>query len=159
MGMAVPIFQFLFFFERSEFAAGGGEGVDIRQRHFRFQHVGGREHQAALFAVEGVHQLTPAGAKYQDVIDHGNKNIASLAKFSLAQIAFQENKSPEAETLLHDLMDHPTDLVSAEQAAITLADGIKTKNPAEARKLLEPLAKENGELAGTASRILSELPK
>jgi hypothetical protein len=104
-------------------------------------------------------KLEEARKKYQDVIDHGNKNIASLAKFALAQIAFQENKSPEAETLLHDLIDHPTDLVSADQATITLANGIKTKNPAEARKLLDPLVKENGEVAGTASRILSEIPK
>jgi len=80
--------------------------------------------------------------KYQEVADHANKNTASLAKFALAQIASQENKSPEAEGLLKDLIDHPTDLVSADQATITLAEVIKTKNPAEARKLLDPLVKE-----------------
>jgi Tetratricopeptide repeat-like domain len=98
--------------------------------------------------------------KYQDVIDHAGKNTASLAKFALAQIAFQENKSSEAETLLHDLIDHPTDLVSKEQATITLAEGIKAKNPAEARKLVEPMVKDtNGQLAGAAAKILNELPK
>jgi predicted negative regulator of RcsB-dependent stress response len=104
-------------------------------------------------------KLEDARKKYQDVIDHGDKNTASLAKFALAQIAFQENKSSEAESLLHDLMDHPTDVVSKEQATLTLADGIKTKNPAEARKILEPMVKENGEIAGTAARIMNELPK
>ncbi len=105
-------------------------------------------------------KMEEARKKYQDVIDHADKNTASLAKFALAQIAFQENKNSEAETLLHDLMDHPTDLLSKEQATITLADGIKTKNPAEARKLLEPLAKEStGQLAGAAAKILNDLPK
>lgn len=104
-------------------------------------------------------KLEEARKKYQDVADHANKNTASLAKFALAQIAFQENKSPEAEALLKDLIDHPTDMVSADQATITLAEGVKTKNPAEARKLLDPLVKETGEIAGTASRVLNEIPK
>jgi predicted negative regulator of RcsB-dependent stress response len=107
-------------------------------------------------------KLEDARKKYQDVIDHGDKNTASLAKFALAQIALQENKSSEAETLLHELIDHPTDVVSKEQATLTLAEGIKTKNPAEARKLLEPLVKDgkdSGEIAGTAARIMNELPK
>lgn len=104
-------------------------------------------------------KLEEARKKYQDVVDHAGKDTASLAKFALAQIAFEENKSPEAEALLHGLIDHPTALVSPDQATITLADGIKKKNPAEARKLLEPLVKESGEVAGAASRILNELPK
>jgi len=104
-------------------------------------------------------KLEEARKKYQDVIGHGDKNIASLAKYALAQIAFQENKSAEAETLLRDLLKHPTEMVSSDQSTLTLADGIKKTNPAEARKLLEPLVKENGEVAGDASRILNELPK
>jgi hypothetical protein len=104
-------------------------------------------------------KLEEARKKYQDVADHAGKNTASLAKFALAQIDFQENRSPDAEALLKGLMDHPTDMVSTEQAAITLADGIKTKNPAEARKLLEPLVKEDGQVAAGASKVLNELPK
>ena len=100
-----------------------------------------------------------ARKKYQDVADHAGASIASLAKLSLAQIAFQENRSGDGEAILHGLIDNPTDMVSKEQAIITLADNIKTKNPAEARKILEPLATEKGEVAGTAARILNELPK
>jgi predicted negative regulator of RcsB-dependent stress response len=104
-------------------------------------------------------RLDEARKKYQDVADHAEKNTASLAKFALAQIAFQEGKNSVGETLLHDLMDHPTDLVSKEQAIIELANNLKSRNPAEARKLLEPLVKETGEIAGTAARILNDLPK
>ena len=56
-------------------------------------------------------------------------------------------------------MDHPTDVVSKDQAIIELANNIKTKNPAEAKKLVEPLVKESGEIAGSAARILNDLPK
>lgn len=104
-------------------------------------------------------KMEDARKKYQDVANHAGKNTASLAKFAMAQIAFQEGKTAEGETLLHDLMDHPTDMVSKEQATVELANGIKAKNPAEARKLLEPLVKEGGEIAGTAARILNDLPK
>lgn len=100
-----------------------------------------------------------ARKKYQDVADHAGKDIASLAKLALAQIDFQENRAPAAEALLRGLMDHPTAMVSRDQAAYTLADGIRKTNPAEARKLLEPMVNENGAIAGDASRILSELPK
>jgi hypothetical protein len=104
-------------------------------------------------------KMEEARKKYQDVIDHAGKNTASLAKFALAQIALQENKTAEGEALLKDLMDHPTDMVSKEQATVELANNTKTKDPAAARKLLEPLVKEGGEIAGTAARLLNELPK
>jgi hypothetical protein len=104
-------------------------------------------------------KMEDARKKYQDVADHAGKNTASLAKFALAQIAFQENKPADSEKILRDLMDHPTDVVSKEQAIIELADEMKTKNPAEARKLLEPLVKDGGEIAGTAARLLNDLPK
>ena len=61
-------------------------------------------------------KVDDARKKYQDVADHANANYASLAKLSLAQLDFAENRTAEAENLLKDLMDHPTDLVSKTQA-------------------------------------------
>ena len=104
-------------------------------------------------------KMEEARKQYQDVADHAEKNTASLAKFALAQILYQENKTTEAQNLLHDLMDHPTDMVSKEQAIIEMANATRITNPAETRKLLEPLIKDGGEVAGTAARILNELPK
>lgn len=104
-------------------------------------------------------KLEDARKKYQDVADRADKNTASLARYALAQIAFQENKTDEGEKILRNLMDHPTDMVSKDQATIELADGIKAKNPAEARKLLEAMVKEGGEVAGAAARLLNDLPK
>ena len=108
-------------------------------------------------------KLDEARKKFQDVADNASKSYASLGKLSLAQIDFQENRTQEAEKLLRELIDHPTDLVSKDQATLTLAQGIAATDPAGARKLLEPLAKDSsrdaGEIAGVALRILNELPK
>jgi hypothetical protein len=73
------------------------------------------------------------------VADSGNADLASLAKFSLAQLYFVQNRSKEAEALLRDLMAHPTAFVSKEQAIFTLARAISKTNPTEARRLIEPL--------------------
>jgi predicted negative regulator of RcsB-dependent stress response len=108
-------------------------------------------------------KLDEARKHLQNVVDHASKSYASLAKLSLAQIDFQENRADEGEKLLRDLINNPTTLVSKDQATLSLAQAIAAKNPAEARKLLEPLAQASGrdvgEVAGAALRILNTLPK
>ncbi|MGI8988543.1 MAG: tetratricopeptide repeat protein [Bryobacteraceae bacterium] len=103
-------------------------------------------------------KLDEARKRFQTTVDSGNKNYASLAKLSLAQIDFFENRAPEAEKLLRNLIDNPTDLVSKQQATIALARGIGKTKPAEARKLLEPLRTEAGAVSQAAINALSDLP-
>jgi predicted negative regulator of RcsB-dependent stress response len=100
-----------------------------------------------------------ARKKYQDVADHADANYASLAKLALAQVDFAENRGADAEKLLRDLIDHPTDMVSKTQATITLAKGIGPTKPDEARKLLTPLATQSAEVAGVVTAALGELPQ
>lgn len=102
-------------------------------------------------------KLDEARKRFQLVADNANKNYASLAKLSLAQTDFAENRKADAEKLLHDLMDNPTDLVSKQQATIALAHGVAKTNPAEARKLLEPLSRETGNVSQVAITALAEL--
>lgn len=99
-----------------------------------------------------------ARKKLQDVADHADANYASLGKLSLAQLAFAENKISEAQGLLKDLIEHPTDLVSRNQATFTLAKGLTQTQPAEARKLLLPLASAATESSQAAVTALQELP-
>ena len=96
--------------------------------------------------------------KFQDVADHGDANYSSIAKLALAQLAFAENKTSEARNILKDLIDHPTDLVSKNQATFTLAKGLSLTQPAEARKLLLPLASGATEVSQTAVTAMQELP-
>ena len=51
-----------------------------------------------------------------------------------------QGKTDDAEKLLRQLIDKPTMFVSKEQATLDLAQVLAKKNPAEARKLLEPLS-------------------
>jgi predicted negative regulator of RcsB-dependent stress response len=99
-----------------------------------------------------------ARKKFQDVADHADANYASLAKLGIAQIAFAENKVSEAQTILKDLIDHPTDLVSKNQATFTLAKGLSATQPGEARKLLLPLASGSTEISQAAITALQDLP-
>lgn len=62
---------------------------------------------------------------------------APLAKIALAQIYSGENRSADAQRLLRDIIDHPTDLVSKSQAQILLARMEESSNPKESTKLLQ----------------------
>jgi predicted negative regulator of RcsB-dependent stress response len=111
---------------------------------------------ASLNAESG--KFADARRMFQDVADHANANYASLAKLGLAQLDFAENKTSEAQTILKDLIEHPTDLVSKTQATFTLAKGLAPTQPAEARKLLLPLASAGNDSSQAAVTALQELP-
>ena len=84
-------------------------------------------------------KLAEAEKNFKEVADKGNAKYASLAKVRLAQIYFADGRADQGESTLRDLMANPTIYVSKEQATITLARGDRSKKPAEARKLLDPL--------------------
>lgn len=102
-------------------------------------------------------KLAEAEKSFQEVAQKGNEKYASLAKLSLAQIYFADGRTAQGETALRDLMAHPTVFVSTEQAQITLARYLITRNPAEARKLLDPL-RTNPSVGQVALSLYGELP-
>ncbi|MDE3195233.1 MAG: tetratricopeptide repeat protein [Acidobacteriota bacterium] len=126
------------------------------------EHAGSDEAYSAEIALATMAadagNLADARKKFQDVADHADAAIGSLAKLSLAQIDFAENNSSAAQAILKDLQDHPTELVSKYQAMYTLARGIAQSNPEEARKLLISIASSQSDIAQPATQALSELP-
>jgi predicted negative regulator of RcsB-dependent stress response len=106
-------------------------------------------------------KMDDARKKYQDVADHAEVNYASLAKLALAEMDASENRNGDAEKLLKDLMDHPTDLVSKTQATIAYAKVIGATRPDEARKLLTQIMgdKDSQNLRTIASDAMSGLPQ
>jgi predicted negative regulator of RcsB-dependent stress response len=76
---------------------------------------------------------------YKDVMDSAPEDYSALARMSLAHVYAAENKIPEAEKLLRYLMDHPTDLVSKEEATLELGDILAKSDCKGALKLIEPL--------------------
>ncbi len=101
---------------------------------------------------------TSEAEKYlKAAIDQASPNYASLAKLALAQMYGGMGKTDEGAKLLQTLVDKPTDFVSKEHATIEKARLIAKTNPAEARKLLEPLRTSRSAVSQTALTLLSEL--
>ena len=103
--------------------------------------------------------MAGAEKQYKDVVDSAPSDFASLATISLAQVYHAEGKDADAEKLLNDLIKNPTTLVSKEQATIALADVKMKSNPAEARKLLEPLRIGRSAVSRAAVTMLGNLPQ
>jgi hypothetical protein len=126
------------------------------------QDSGSEEAYAAEYSLAGIDVAagnTDQGIKeYDDVISQGNADYASMAKLSKAQLLFSLNRNSEAQTILKDLMDHPTSMVSKDQAAMALANGLASTQPEEARKLLLPLANAHNDISQSAVTALGELP-
>jgi hypothetical protein len=102
-------------------------------------------------------KLAQAEKSFQEAAEKGDARYSSLAKLSLAQIYFSDGRDTQGESMLRDLMKHPTVFVSSEQATITLAKYLAIKKPAEARKLLEPLRTQPGPVGQIALNMLGEM--
>ena len=116
-----------------------------------------RYYLGALAADKG--DLGTAEKMLRDVVEHGNKNYASVAKLALAPVLQAEGKGPEGEKLLRSLIDSPTTFVSKEEAIIALAKYLAPGNPQESRKLLEPLRTQRSAISRAALAALAELPQ
>ncbi len=115
-----------------------------------------RYYLGAIHSDQG--KMAEAEKDFRAAADQGDKNYSSLAKLSLAQVLFAENKGDEGEKILRDLMANPTDFVSKDQAALTLAKQLIGKNNAEARKLLAPIKDGKSQAATVAQTLYSQLP-
>ena len=80
-----------------------------------------------------------AEKRYKRAVDDGPKPYASLARIALSQIYISEGKMADAEKVLREAIANPTPTVSKEQATLVLGEVLAQSNPAEARKLLDPL--------------------
>lgn len=103
--------------------------------------------------------LAEAQDHFQKAIDWGNADYASLAKLSLAQIDASLGKQADAQKLIQSIIDHPTTLVSGEQAKIALAKLIAKSNPSEAAKILTPLRTDRGPISRAALDALAQIPQ
>jgi predicted negative regulator of RcsB-dependent stress response len=101
---------------------------------------------------------TASGEKRLKEVIGGDKEPASLAKFTMAEILQGQGKTAEAEAMLRDLVASPTYLMPKEQSTIQLARYIAKSKPEEARKLLEPLRTARAPISTPAMEVLSTLP-
>ena len=94
---------------------------------------------------------------WKPITESGDADYASQAKLSLAQLYETQGRAADAEKLLRSVVEHPTIMVSKEQATIALAHALARTKPEEARKLLEPLRTERSAVSRMAITALGEL--
>lgn len=99
-----------------------------------------------------------AGEKKLQQVIGGDREAASLAKFTMAELLQGQGKTAEAEAMLRGLLADPTYLLPKEQATIQLARYIAKTKPEEARKLLEPLRTARAPISTPAIEVLGTLP-
>jgi predicted negative regulator of RcsB-dependent stress response len=126
------------------------------------KHSGSAEAEIAEYYLGAIHadqgKLADAEKNFLNVVNHGDKNYASLARMSLAEIYFSDGRFDQGEKMLRDLIAHPTVFVSKDQAAISLARRLIGRNNAEARKLLAPIKDGKTPVASIAQMMYSQLP-
>lgn len=112
---------------------------------------------AAAAADKG--DLAGAERRFKNVVDHGPKAYAAMARLSLAQVYQAQSKNGGAEKLLREAIDNPTSTVSKEQATLALGTLLTPTKPADARKLLEPLrVSTRSAIARAAITAVGKLP-
>ena len=84
-----------------------------------------------------------AEKQLQDLSGGHNQDLASLAKFALANQYRNSGRDAQAIELYKQLAAHPTSSVSKAQAQLGLAEAYSAKQPDEARKLYQQIQKEN----------------
>ena len=95
---------------------------------------------------------------FKKSIDSSNENFGSMTKLSLAKIYASEGKLGEGEKLIQSVIDHPTTLVSKDEASLALGELIAPTDPARARKIIEPLrGSPRGAISRAAITAIGEL--
>ena len=103
--------------------------------------------------------MAEAGKQFELAAQTGSREYASAAKLALGQVYQSLGRKADAEKVFRELVASPTVLVSKEQATFSLARLLAESNPAEARKLIDPLQKDSRPvIARNAVALLGELP-
>lgn len=101
-----------------------------------------------------------AERSFNYVIDHGNRQVASLAKDALANLYADTNRPKQAIALLQELINKPTDSVGKVTAELQLAEVYKNSNqPSDAKRVYEQIKKDNpaSDAGQLATQKLAEL--
>ena len=96
----------------------------------------------------------------QKVASYHNADLSSLAKFALASVYRNTNRSPQAIDLYNQLIAKPTMTVPKTTAQVELAATYQSANqPLEAKRVYEQIQKENpaSQVAQLATQKLQEL--
>ena len=96
-----------------------------------------------------------AERNFKDVTSSGNRDLAAVAKFALASLYGQTNRTKEAVALYQELINKPTTSVSKVTSQLQLAEFYQNSNqPLDAKRTYETIKKENP--TGAANQIATQ---
>jgi TolA-binding protein len=101
-----------------------------------------------------------AERNFKEVASSGSRDLSSVAKFALASLYGQTNRTKEAVSLYQELINKPTTSVSKVTAQLQLAELYQNSNqPLDAKRTYETIKKENpaSEAGQLATQKLAEL--
>ncbi len=100
-------------------------------------------HYFAALCESDLDNYKVAEDQFKDVEKSSDVEVSSLAKLALASVYRSQNKDSEAQALYKELIDHPTVSVPKSSAQLALASLYEAKQPAEAKKLYQEIAKDD----------------
>jgi hypothetical protein len=96
------------------------------------------------------------------VTDDRDPDIASLARFALAEELVKTGKNADAVKMYQNLVDHPTSTVPKATAQLGLANAFRATQPAQARQIYQRMEVEfasDSALADAVKQQIASLPK
>jgi predicted negative regulator of RcsB-dependent stress response len=110
----------------------------------KYPHTGAGKNARYLAAITTMESGDNAAAERQlrEIGDSGDPEHASLAKLTLANLYRSSSRDADAVRLYKDLIDHPTGAVPKAAAQFELASAYESKQPAEAKRIYDELAKD-----------------
>jgi tetratricopeptide (TPR) repeat protein len=131
--------------------------VELEAKHSGSKEAGVGDYLLGIRAADQG-KLDDAERYFKLAVDDAGKEYGALAKLALADVYSAKGKSADAERLLKELIDHPTAMVSKDQATISLARLYSKTKPAEVRKLIDPLLHAPDTAAGRiATGLMAEV--
>jgi TolA-binding protein len=147
--------------------ASGTERADAAKKQLqaivdKYPHTRTADMARYLLAVTAVNLADNATAErdFKEVSSIGNRDLAAVAKFALASLYGQTNRTKDAVALYQELINKPTTTVSKVTAQLQLAELYQNSNqPLDAKRTYETIKKENptGEAGQIATQKLAEL--
>lgn len=108
----------------------------------------------AALAEQDLGNTQAAEQQLKATADSRNADVASLSKFALSTLYGSSNREADAVRLLKELIDKPTMSVPKVTAQLQLAELYEPKQPQEARKIYEQIAKEDPK--GMAGQVATQ---
>lgn len=96
------------------------------------------------------------------VVDDRDQDIASLARFALAEQLVKTGKTADGVKTFQNLVDHPTTAVPKATAQLALADALRDTQPALARHIYEGMERDyaaEADVVESVKQQIASLPK